>query len=165
MAGALPTADHGHRYAELIPNATFAEVQDCGHAMYFERPEEFARITADFLTGTSEEMFQWISPNYEYRYVNIWPRPLQQPHPPIYIPGAGSTETMQFVAEHGYTYMSVYAPSPPRSCRPYGPWAWRTTSPPPRDHPTVERSPRPARPLHRGLAGGRSSSVPTKWLK
>jgi alkanesulfonate monooxygenase SsuD/methylene tetrahydromethanopterin reductase-like flavin-dependent oxidoreductase (luciferase family) len=60
---------------------------------------------------TSDDLFQWISPNYEYRYVNIWPRPLQVPHPPIYIPGAGSTETMRFVAAHGYTYMSVYAPS------------------------------------------------------
>lgn len=60
---------------------------------------------------TSDEMFQWISPNYEYRYVNIWPRPLQQPHPPIYIPGAGSTETMKWVASHHYTFMSVYAPS------------------------------------------------------
>jgi len=60
---------------------------------------------------TSDEMFQWTSPNYEYRYVNLWPRPLQQPHPPIYIPGAGSSETFQFVAEHGYTLMSVYAPS------------------------------------------------------
>jgi alkanesulfonate monooxygenase SsuD/methylene tetrahydromethanopterin reductase-like flavin-dependent oxidoreductase (luciferase family) len=60
---------------------------------------------------TSDEMFQWISPNYEYRYVNIWPRPLQQPHPPIYIPGAGSTETMKYCAEKRYTYMSVYAPS------------------------------------------------------
>ncbi len=60
---------------------------------------------------TSDEMFQWVSPNYEYRYVNVWPRPLQVPHPPIYIPGSGSTETMRFVAEHDYTYMSVYAPS------------------------------------------------------
>jgi alkanesulfonate monooxygenase SsuD/methylene tetrahydromethanopterin reductase-like flavin-dependent oxidoreductase (luciferase family) len=60
---------------------------------------------------TSEEMFQWVSPNYEYRYVNLWPRPLQQPHPPIYIPGAGSTETMKFCAERRYTYMSVYAPT------------------------------------------------------
>src|SRR5205085_2269405 len=24
---------------------------------------------------TSPELFQWISPNYEYRYVNLWPRP------------------------------------------------------------------------------------------
>ena len=61
---------------------------------------------------TSDEMFQWISPNYEYRYVNVWPRPLQDPHPPIYIPGAGSTETMKFVAQHRHTYMSVYAPTP-----------------------------------------------------
>jgi alkanesulfonate monooxygenase SsuD/methylene tetrahydromethanopterin reductase-like flavin-dependent oxidoreductase (luciferase family) len=60
---------------------------------------------------TSDEMFEWISPNYEYRYVNLWPRPLQQPHPPVYIPGAGSTETMRFCAEHRYTYMSVYAPT------------------------------------------------------
>ncbi len=60
---------------------------------------------------TSEEMFEWVSPNYEYRYVNLWPRPLQQPHPPIYIPGAGSTETMKFCAERRYTYMSVYAPT------------------------------------------------------
>jgi alkanesulfonate monooxygenase SsuD/methylene tetrahydromethanopterin reductase-like flavin-dependent oxidoreductase (luciferase family) len=60
---------------------------------------------------TSEEMFQWVSPNYEYRYVNIWPRPVQQPHPPVYIPGAGSTETMRFCASHRYTYMSVYAPT------------------------------------------------------
>jgi alkanesulfonate monooxygenase SsuD/methylene tetrahydromethanopterin reductase-like flavin-dependent oxidoreductase (luciferase family) len=60
---------------------------------------------------TSREPFQWISPNYEFRYVNVWPRPLQQPHPPIYIPGAGSTETMRWVAEHRYSYMSVYAPA------------------------------------------------------
>jgi alkanesulfonate monooxygenase SsuD/methylene tetrahydromethanopterin reductase-like flavin-dependent oxidoreductase (luciferase family) len=60
---------------------------------------------------TADEMFQWVSPNYEYRYVNLWPRPLQQPHPPVYIPGAGSTETMRFCAERRYTYMSVYAPA------------------------------------------------------
>jgi alkanesulfonate monooxygenase SsuD/methylene tetrahydromethanopterin reductase-like flavin-dependent oxidoreductase (luciferase family) len=61
---------------------------------------------------TSEELFSWYGKNYEYRYVNIWPRPLQSPHPPIYIPGAGSTETMRFCAERKYTYMSVYAPTP-----------------------------------------------------
>jgi alkanesulfonate monooxygenase SsuD/methylene tetrahydromethanopterin reductase-like flavin-dependent oxidoreductase (luciferase family) len=61
---------------------------------------------------TSDEVFQWVSPNYEFRYVNVWPRPLQEPHPPIYIPGAGSTETMKFCAERRYTYMSVYAPTP-----------------------------------------------------
>jgi alkanesulfonate monooxygenase SsuD/methylene tetrahydromethanopterin reductase-like flavin-dependent oxidoreductase (luciferase family) len=60
---------------------------------------------------TSQEMFSWYGDNYEYRYVNIWPRPVQEPHPPIFIPGAGSTETMKFCAERKYTYMSVYAPT------------------------------------------------------
>jgi pimeloyl-ACP methyl ester carboxylesterase len=43
--------EHGHRYAELIPNAEFTVVDDCGHAMYFERPTEFSEITADFLAA------------------------------------------------------------------------------------------------------------------
>jgi alkanesulfonate monooxygenase SsuD/methylene tetrahydromethanopterin reductase-like flavin-dependent oxidoreductase (luciferase family) len=59
---------------------------------------------------TTREPFQWIGRNYEFRYVNVWPRPLQDPHPPIYVPGAGSSETMRWVAERDYSYMSVYAP-------------------------------------------------------
>ena len=46
----IPIA-HGRRYAELIPNATFTVVEDCGHAMYFEQPAEFAEIVVDFLTA------------------------------------------------------------------------------------------------------------------
>lgn len=46
----IPIA-HGHRYAELIPGAAFTVVGDCGHAMYFERPAEFAQLTTDFLTA------------------------------------------------------------------------------------------------------------------
>lgn len=45
---------HGHRYAERIPNAEFAVVEDCGHAMYFERPAEFAEVTANFLATGAE---------------------------------------------------------------------------------------------------------------
>jgi len=48
----IPVA-HGHRYADLIPNARFALVGDCGHAMYFERPAEFAHITSEFLVAQS----------------------------------------------------------------------------------------------------------------
>ena len=48
---------HGHRYAERIPNTEFAVVEDCGHAMYFERPAAFADLVIDFLarnaTGAS----------------------------------------------------------------------------------------------------------------
>jgi pimeloyl-ACP methyl ester carboxylesterase len=40
---------HGQRYAELIPGADLTVVPDCGHAMYFERPAEFAEVTSAFL--------------------------------------------------------------------------------------------------------------------
>jgi pimeloyl-ACP methyl ester carboxylesterase len=43
--------EHARRYAERIPNATYAEVPDCGHAMYFERPEEFTARVAAFLNS------------------------------------------------------------------------------------------------------------------
>lgn len=45
---------HGRRYAELIPNGELVVVEDCGHGMYFERPEEFARVTAEFLASDAE---------------------------------------------------------------------------------------------------------------
>jgi alkanesulfonate monooxygenase SsuD/methylene tetrahydromethanopterin reductase-like flavin-dependent oxidoreductase (luciferase family) len=51
--------------------------------------------------------FPWNSKHYFYRYVNPWPRPVQQPHPPIWIPGAGSTETIDFVAQRRYCYMGI----------------------------------------------------------
>jgi alkanesulfonate monooxygenase SsuD/methylene tetrahydromethanopterin reductase-like flavin-dependent oxidoreductase (luciferase family) len=31
--------------------------------------------------------------------VNLWPRPIQQPHPPIWIPGSGSASTVEFVID------------------------------------------------------------------
>jgi len=38
------------------------------------------------------------------RYVNLWPRPIQQPHPPIHIPGGGSIETFDFCLDNTYSY-------------------------------------------------------------
>ncbi len=46
----------------------------------------------------------------QQRYINIWPRPIQRPHPPIWIPGGGSVETWQWCAEMDYVdrYLSYY---------------------------------------------------------
>jgi alkanesulfonate monooxygenase SsuD/methylene tetrahydromethanopterin reductase-like flavin-dependent oxidoreductase (luciferase family) len=44
---------------------------------------------------------------YKLRYVNPWPTPLQKPHPPIWIPGAGSYETMDLVARRRWAYMGI----------------------------------------------------------
>jgi len=49
----LIPVEHARRYAALIPGARYAEVADCGHAMYFERPAAFADLTAGFLAAHS----------------------------------------------------------------------------------------------------------------
>ena len=51
--------------------------------------------------------FEFIGKHYKLRYVNTWPRPIQQPHPEIWIPGVGSLETLEFVARHRYAYMGI----------------------------------------------------------
>jgi alkanesulfonate monooxygenase SsuD/methylene tetrahydromethanopterin reductase-like flavin-dependent oxidoreductase (luciferase family) len=48
--------------------------------------------------------FAWNGRFKKLRYVNPWPRPLQKPHPPIWIPGGGSVETWQWCAELDYVY-------------------------------------------------------------
>jgi pimeloyl-ACP methyl ester carboxylesterase len=47
----LIPVEHAKRYAERIPDATYTEVANCGHAMYFERPAEFAQLVAAFLSA------------------------------------------------------------------------------------------------------------------
>ncbi len=51
--------------------------------------------------------FRYFSKHYHLNYVNPWPRPIQQPHPQIWIPGVGSIETMEFVAKRRYAYMGI----------------------------------------------------------
>ena len=59
---------------------------------------------------TEKETFAFDGRFNQQRYVNIWPRPIQQPHPPIWIPGAGSVETWRWAAEMDYVfcYLSYY---------------------------------------------------------
>jgi len=56
--------------------------------------------------------FEWHSKHYHFEYVNLWPRPYQQPHPPIWIPSQGSRETIEFAADprHKYVYLQTFSP-------------------------------------------------------
>jgi len=49
---------------------------------------------------------------YHFDYVNTWPRPYQQPHPPIWIPSQGSSETIQWAShpDRKYTYLQTFSP-------------------------------------------------------
>ena len=53
---------------------------------------------------TRDEVFAFDGKYNQLRYVNLWPKPVQKPHPPIYIPGGGSIETWDFCLDHDYNY-------------------------------------------------------------
>ena len=53
---------------------------------------------------TEPEPFAFNGKYNQQRYVNIWPRPLQKPHPPIWVPGSGSVETWEWISEQGHVY-------------------------------------------------------------
>ena len=51
--------------------------------------------------------FRWEGEHYNYRYVNPWARPYQQPHPPIMIPGVMSKNTVAWAAKQRYPYVML----------------------------------------------------------
>ena len=55
--------------------------------------------------------FEFDGDHYNFRYVNVWPRPYQQPHPPIWIPSQGSSETVAWAAapERRYPFLVTFA--------------------------------------------------------
>jgi alkanesulfonate monooxygenase SsuD/methylene tetrahydromethanopterin reductase-like flavin-dependent oxidoreductase (luciferase family) len=54
--------------------------------------------------------FQFVGKHYHFNYVNPWPRPYQQPHPPIWIPSQGSSSTIRWAAQKRYTYVQTISP-------------------------------------------------------
>ncbi|HZP27279.1 MAG TPA: LLM class flavin-dependent oxidoreductase [Dehalococcoidia bacterium] len=58
---------------------------------------------------TTHEPFNWEGKFWHYRYVNPWPRPLQQPHPPVWIP-ASSADSIPWIAERQYVHATFLLP-------------------------------------------------------
>jgi alkanesulfonate monooxygenase SsuD/methylene tetrahydromethanopterin reductase-like flavin-dependent oxidoreductase (luciferase family) len=56
---------------------------------------------------TTPGPFRWEGEHYHYRYVNPWARPYQQPHPPVWIPGSISRNTVKWAAEHRFPYIML----------------------------------------------------------
>jgi alkanesulfonate monooxygenase SsuD/methylene tetrahydromethanopterin reductase-like flavin-dependent oxidoreductase (luciferase family) len=53
---------------------------------------------------TRDDVFAFNGKFTKLRYVNTWPKPVQKPHPPIWIPGGGSVETWEWVTTRDYMY-------------------------------------------------------------
>jgi alkanesulfonate monooxygenase SsuD/methylene tetrahydromethanopterin reductase-like flavin-dependent oxidoreductase (luciferase family) len=52
-----------------------------------------------------KEPFAWNGRFGKHGKVNIWPRPIQQPHPPIWIPGSGSPGTLKDILQRDYVFV------------------------------------------------------------
>jgi alkanesulfonate monooxygenase SsuD/methylene tetrahydromethanopterin reductase-like flavin-dependent oxidoreductase (luciferase family) len=50
--------------------------------------------------------FNWESENFHYRQVNLWPRPWQEPHPPVWST-TGSRDNARVLGEKGYVIATL----------------------------------------------------------
>lgn len=48
----------------------------------------------------TEEVFSYEGRFWSYKDVALWPRPVQRPHPPIWVPIVGSKESIEFAGRH-----------------------------------------------------------------
>ncbi len=57
--------------------------------------------------------FSFSGRHYNVDYVNLWPRPYQTPHPPIWVPSQGSKETIDWAShpDRRYTYLQTFSPA------------------------------------------------------
>ena len=76
------------------------------HARYYEAHDLILQA------WTKEGPFKYHGRHYNFDYVNIWPRPVQQPHPPVWVPSQGSRETIEWCAarERKYVYLQTFSP-------------------------------------------------------
>lgn len=52
------------------------------------------------------DIFSWEGEHYHFRYVSIWPRPYQQPTPPIWVSGT-TPRLVEWTARQGYTLCNL----------------------------------------------------------
>jgi alkanesulfonate monooxygenase SsuD/methylene tetrahydromethanopterin reductase-like flavin-dependent oxidoreductase (luciferase family) len=62
---------------------------------------------------TEPEPFPWNGRFSQYALVNSWPRPLQRPHPPVWVPGTGTPGTMKWTiaSSYAFVYLSWFGPT------------------------------------------------------
>ena len=80
----------------------------------------------------TEEVFSYEGKFWSYKDVAMWPRPVQQPHPPIWVPIVGSKESIEFAGKHDIPITPGLARR--RAAR--------------RHHPLLRQMPRQGRPSH-----------------
>jgi len=62
--------------------------------------------------------FPWNGRYEKYGQVNIWPRPIQQPRPPVWIPGTGSPGTLRDILANDFAFVYLSWDGPKLTGRP-----------------------------------------------
>ena len=75
------------------------KVYDVPMAELRARFEEAVEI---ILKAWTEPKFSHEGKFWKYKDIAIWPRPYQQPHPPVWIPFTGSKETIEWAGKHNF---------------------------------------------------------------
>jgi alkanesulfonate monooxygenase SsuD/methylene tetrahydromethanopterin reductase-like flavin-dependent oxidoreductase (luciferase family) len=122
LGNALPLYDHPLRVAEelamldvlsggriiagmVVGLGVEAYTYEVNPTFFRERYREAHDLIVEAWTRPGP--FHFEGKHYDFRFVNVWPRPLQEPHPPIWIPGSGSLETIRWVAERRYPFIAL----------------------------------------------------------
>ena len=84
-------------------------------------PLEYATFNADWSTAQlrlpealdvvvrawTEGEFEWSGEHYHYPKLNVYPKPYQKPHPPIYVTANRDPESFQMIGRRGYNLMTL----------------------------------------------------------
>jgi alkanesulfonate monooxygenase SsuD/methylene tetrahydromethanopterin reductase-like flavin-dependent oxidoreductase (luciferase family) len=65
-----------------------------------ESRERFEEAFDIIMKAWTTEVFSHEGKYWSFKDISIWPRPFQQPHPPIWVPFTGSKETIEWAAKH-----------------------------------------------------------------
>ena len=95
----------GGRLVAGLPLGSPMDVNLCYGITPMEQRERYREAFALTLKAwQAREIFAWNGRYYQLANVNLWPRPIQTPHPPVWVPGSGSVSTFDFAVEHDVCY-------------------------------------------------------------
>ena len=95
----------GGRLVAGMPLGTSMDANLCyGISPMEQRPRYYEAHDLILKAWQTRETFAWNGKYYQLPKVNPWPRPIQQPHPPVWVPGLGSLSTWEFSAKHDHCY-------------------------------------------------------------
>lgn len=84
------------------------EIHPANSNPVYNRERLYEAIDLILKAWTTPEPFAWEGKHYQYRYVNTWPQPYQQPHPPVWITGTSLDETAEYAAEKDFTHAILF---------------------------------------------------------